>query len=219
MSLPGGYLIKTLSATSYVGKIIKMSKKYNKEIIKQLGFTLVELMVAISIFSLVMVISMGAILSVLDANHKSQTLRAVMDNLNSTMESMTRSVRFGQHYHCTPSDLSGSTDLSAPQDCSSGGHSLTVLDYTNHLVTYSLSNGQISRSLDLGTPILLTSPDVTIQNLSFYVLGSCPTTGGLCSDTTQARVVMVIRGIVNGQNSASSSFTIETTVSQRKLDI
>ena len=64
------------------------------------GFTLVELMVSVSIFAIVMFISLGSILSILDANQKSKTLRSVMDNLNSAMESMTRTVRFGINYHC-----------------------------------------------------------------------------------------------------------------------
>ena len=62
------------------------------------GFTLIEIMVAVSIFSLIMVISMGSILSVFDANKKSQTLRTVMDNMNFTLEGMTRTIRFGRNY-------------------------------------------------------------------------------------------------------------------------
>ena len=49
------------------------------------GFTLVELMVSVSLFAIVMVISMGSVVSVFDANKKSQSLRTVMDNLNSTI--------------------------------------------------------------------------------------------------------------------------------------
>ena len=63
------------------------------------GFTLVEIMVAVSVFVLVMVISSGAIISVFNANQKSKNLRSAMDNLNLTMESMTRTIRFGTKYH------------------------------------------------------------------------------------------------------------------------
>lgn len=175
---------------------------------KRGGFTLVELMVSVTIFSLIMVISMGAILSVLTANHKSQTLRSVMDNLNSTLESMTRTIRFGQDYHG-----GSSGDITLPSDSGSGGDtSITVLDSTNRRVTYALTNSQITRTVDGGSAFALTSPDVTISSFNVWVSGSTK------SDAWQPRVVIVIKGTVAGKNLSGSTFILETTVSQRKFD-
>ena len=50
------------------------------------GFTLIELMTAVSIFVVVMTISMGAILNIFDANRKARTLKTVLNNLNLVVE-------------------------------------------------------------------------------------------------------------------------------------
>lgn len=64
------------------------------------GFTLIEIMVSVSIFSMVMVIVVGALLVLNDANKKAQALRAIVDNLNFAVEDMTRSIRTGKDYNC-----------------------------------------------------------------------------------------------------------------------
>ena len=56
-------------------KKIKISNK-----IKNKGFTLIEIMVSVSIVLVIMVIVSGSILSIFTANQKSKNLRSVMDN-------------------------------------------------------------------------------------------------------------------------------------------
>lgn len=177
------------------------------------GFTLVELMVSMSVFSLVLVMSMGAITSVLDANQKSQSLRAVMDNLNFTLEGMTRAIRFGENYHC-----GSSGDLTIPTDCPAGSSSMTVKTSDGAQVTYSLSGSRIARSVNGGTQYFITSNDITIQSLSFRVFGSYPAnSGGGPTDLLQPQVIIVVKGYA-GELSTRSTFSLETTVSQRKFD-
>jgi prepilin-type N-terminal cleavage/methylation domain-containing protein len=180
--------------------------------IKDKGFTLIELMVSITIFSVVMLASMGAVLTVLNANRKSESLRSVMDNLSFTLDTMTRTIRFGSVYHC-----SASGNLSVPNDCPSGDSSLTVLDSSNNQVTFYLSSGQIMRVVGTDSPLSLTSPDVNIQTLGFWVVGSTPYSAG--GDLLQPKVIVLIKGYVAGTNMTGSSFTLQTTISQRKLDL
>ena len=165
-------------------------------------------MVSVSVFSLIMVMCMGAILSILSSNYKSQTQRSIIDNLNTTLESMTRTIRFGTNYHCSTSG-----DISQPQDCA-GDSSLALTDSNGYQVIYSLSGASITRSVNGGTSFLLTSPDVIIQSLTFQVYGSSP-----YPDLLQPKVIIIIKGYVNGKDSTGSAFTLETTVSQRKFDL
>ena len=187
--------------------------KYNPEFKNCNGFTLIELMVAVSVFVVVMFISGGAILRVLDANQKSKTLRSVMDNLNVTLESMTRTIRFGTNYHCGPIAV---PPQPPPLDCSGGSNALTVRDvYTGLPVTYSLSGGCIARSINGAANQCLTSPDVNITNMTFRVSGSAP-----YPDLFQPLVVIVIGGTVTGSKPGTqSSFSLETTASQRNFDL
>src|SRR3989344_2766515 len=75
------------------------------------GFTFIELMVAVSIFIVVMTISMGSIINVFDANRKSRSLKTVLNNLNLAVESMSKEMRFGRNYHCS------SGTVTIPQNC------------------------------------------------------------------------------------------------------
>src|SRR3989344_7817509 len=152
------------------------------------GFTLVELMVSISLFTIVMTISMGSIFSVFNTNKKSESLRAVMDNLNFTLEAMTRTVRFGTNYHC---DVTVGV-ISVPRDCASGADSFSVLDSNGQQVSYKLSGTRIARSINGGADYFLTSSDVTIQKLKFFVFGSTLYSNG--GDLFQPQVIMVIGG-------------------------
>lgn len=191
---------------------ITFSKKNIKKN-KESGFTLVELLVSVSLFISILTISLGAIVSIMDANRKSQTLRSVMDNLNSSMESINRTIRFGQNYHCGTSGT-----LSSPQDCATTpSDSLTVLDSTGNQVTFALSNSRLVKTVG-GTNYYLTSPDMTIQSLSFFVFGSYPYSGGAVNDNLQPRVIVSIKGYVGTKANSSSNFVIETTISQRKFD-
>lgn len=180
------------------------------------GFTLIELMVSISIFSIVMVISMGAILSVLDDNHKSQSIRAVMDNLNYTLEGMTRNIRFGDSYHCGESVV----PVPPPLDCPLGDNSITIRAPDNSYVTYKLNAGagriqKVVRGSPNDGTYDLTSSDVTITKLTFFVYGSYP----FLSDRLQPKVIVVISGYSGLKETIRSSFTLETTLSQRKFDL
>lgn len=179
------------------------------------GFTLIELMVSVSIFTMVMVISMGTIITVMDANRKSQTLRAVLDNLNFAMEGMTRNIRFGYDYNC-----GGVGNTSLASDCldnSVGANSIYITDSNGVRTAYSSSLGRIIKTIG-GVDYPVTSPDITIQSLVFRVYGSYPYMGGATNDRIQPKVIIVVKGYSGVKPSIQTSFTLETVVSQRKLD-
>jgi prepilin-type N-terminal cleavage/methylation domain-containing protein len=173
------------------------------------GFTLVELLVSISIFAVVMVVSMGSILVMLNSNRKSQAIRSVLDNLGTTMDDMSRSIRFGSNYHCGSSGV-----LTQPQNCPSGDTNMTIIDSSGTQITYKLSNGRIARTIG-GVDYYLTSPDTNIQTLTFFVFGALPYS---TPDLLQPRVIMVINGTAGVNTTSQSPFSLETMVSQRKLD-
>lgn len=176
------------------------------------GFTLVEIMVSVSVFIVIMTISSGSILSILDANRKSQNLRTVMDNLNFTLESMTRTIRFGTKYHCDVNN----EPVELPLNCSDyGASSISVLSQTSSQVSYRLSGERIERKQNANPYSFLTDSNVKITSLKFYVKGSTPYSSG---DLEQPRVIIFISGYVGAKPSTRSSFTIQTTVSQRSFD-
>jgi prepilin-type N-terminal cleavage/methylation domain-containing protein len=175
------------------------------------GFTLIEMLVALSIFSLIMTIMMGSVLSVLSANRKSQSLRTVMDNLSYTLDDMTRTIRFGKNYHC-----GADGNLADPRDCGVGDDVMTFLASDGREITYSLDGGRIIRSVDGGDDYAMTSADVTISRLAFYVFGSDPFPD---PDTEQPQVILIVGGSAGPSTAkGGTEFNLQTTITQRALD-
>jgi len=65
------------------------------------GFTLVELIVSLGIFTAVMFIATGALLSIINVNKKAQAQQSAINNINFALENMARNIRTGSHYICT----------------------------------------------------------------------------------------------------------------------
>ena len=171
------------------------------------GFTLIELMVAISIFIIIMTISMGSIVNVIDANRKSRSLKTALNNLNLAVESISKEMRFGKNYHCGSSGV-----VTTPQNCSGGDTFISFLSSDNIQITYRLNNQAIEKKLGNGDYIAVTAPEIVIDNLTFYTLGAGT------SDTLQPKIIIKIQSHA-GTSKSQSNFTLQTLVSQRVFDI
>ena len=171
------------------------------------AFTLVELIIAVALFTLVAFISIGAILSVYDANKRAQASKTVVDNLNLSIENMARMIRFGSSYYCGISS-------SGTSDCPTGGDSISVT-FDGSRIIYKLSNDgkAIQKKEGGGNYENITSPETVIQYLRFYVFGSS------VGDANQPYIIAVIKGYSGNKLTVQSEFSIETLMSRRKLDI
>lgn len=187
-----------------------IKNKNNKKINTSFGFTLIEIMVAVSIFALVMVVAIGAVLSIVSANKKSQALSSVLSNLNFSLDSMVRDLRTGFDYDCNGGG-----------DCATDGSDNIEFYSTQSLgsVTYGLETldgvGVISKVSGTGSQYL-SSTEVDIDDLKFYVVGTTKTTSG---DYTQPKIIIIVRGHYNGQGGDQTEFHLQTMVSQRRIDI
>jgi prepilin-type N-terminal cleavage/methylation domain-containing protein len=171
------------------------------------AFTLVEVMVSVSIFSMVMLISTGAVFSIVEANKKAHSIKSVMTNLNFALESMSRDIRVGSNYRCddgTDCVSPGGTAFKfrANRDVNGDG-TVNLADE----VTYSRSGSRIMRQVNGQLAFAITASEITVTNLRFYVSGTA--SGG-----DQPRVTTVIQGY-SGTSTTRSDFNINTTISQR----
>jgi len=193
------------------------TRKFSKDTLsnKVSGFTLVELMVSISIFMLIMTMAMGSLLVTLDAKKKSEALSFTMDNLNFALESMTRNLRMGTDYKCVGTDcpsvsftpsakIAGSTDKVTYSIISRGGSP----------VTYTLQRCITKNANTDCTDIIASNININNSSSRFYVKGAGiePT-----NPQIQASVYIKLSGSVKVKND-SIPFAIQTMVSQRKLE-
>ncbi len=175
----------------------------------QKGFLLIELIVAVGLFVVVVTISLGAIVSVLDSSRKVRTNKEIMDNLNSSIEYMARTIRFGKDYHCGSGGV-----LSVAQNCASGGANSMAVKFNGATLVYRLNGTRMEFSEDGGNNYKpLTSSKVIITRVQFYIFGTSKT------DNIQPYVLVIIRGRVVSDATSSSVFDIQTVMSQREIDL
>jgi len=197
------------------------AKKWRKSLT---GFTLIEMMVSVAIFAIVMTISLGALLSMSESDRKAQSFKSVINNLNFSMDSMSRSIRTGQSYHC---DIS-QTPITSTRDCTgtpassfafrpADGSSTVIYKLESSNATLcgqpSARVGCIARSTDGGsTYSSITSSEVYVDVLNFYVTGS-----GV-GDGIQPKVTILISGVVTVTATQTSTFNLQTSVTERVYD-
>jgi prepilin-type N-terminal cleavage/methylation domain-containing protein len=76
------------------------------------GFTLIEMIVSLAIFSFVITIAVGALLMLMSANKQLQGEQSVMTNLSFALDSMAREIRTGTFYYCeSKSNYSGTDNI------------------------------------------------------------------------------------------------------------
>jgi len=67
---------------------------------KQSGFTLIEMLVSLSLFTVVITITVGSLLVLINGNRELVSTQSVMDSLSFSLDSMTREIRTGRSYVC-----------------------------------------------------------------------------------------------------------------------
>lgn len=186
--------------------MINLKRQKNK-IKRNAGFTLVELMVALGLFITVMFVAVGSLMSVVLASKKVQSISIVMDNLNFALENVTRSLRTGFTYHC-----GSSVPLNTPLDCPLGSNYIAFTDVNGGTSIFRLDNKHIQRSKDSGASFVdITAPEIEIDTLLFVVEGS------LIGDDKQPRVLIIIEGTAGVRAQEKTSFSVQTTISQRMI--
>lgn len=184
------------------------------------GFSLIELLIAVSIFLIITVAAIGSMIHLQGAAERGKATYAVIDNLNLTIDSVSRLMRTGTSYHCDLIII----PLTTPHDCpnngnlSDGAQSFAFLDQSGTMVQYKLSNdstgaGFIEMKVGDGEFVRITSNEVNINRFQIYIEGSDP------ADTKQPYATILVAGTITAHaGKVLSGFNIETSVSQRTID-
>jgi prepilin-type N-terminal cleavage/methylation domain-containing protein len=185
---------------------------------KNKGFTIIETMIAISLFLVVITVGMEALLNASLINTKSQDMRSIMDNLSFIMDDMSKNLRTGHDYHCIDD---GNVTATNPHDCSVNGGGISFKSVSGSQWVYTInSDGTIQKSVSggaAGTFVVLSSSEIKIDSSSsFLVSGALPPPG----DIKQPFVTVKLVGtITSKRDNIVTPFTLETSVSQRLIDV
>jgi hypothetical protein len=187
-----------------------------------------------AIFISVLFIAMGAVYSAQSVSVQLEQNQVILDGVNLAVEVLSRDIRYGTTFYC------GTPPASSPvpaNDCAYGASSganaiafkpaITLSGSTNpslDRVVYSISNGIIYKDeypsgeeLNKKT-YQITTPDVKINQLTFYVKGAIPSTNAL--DYNQPVITVVLQGqtIPPKTTAAPVTFKVQTSISSRGLD-
>ncbi len=164
-------------------------------------------MVAIGIFSIIMLLSSGAYLVMISITRQVQGIATGVDNLAFALETMTREMRTGTAYNCA-----------GVGDCLSGGNSFSFTPSGGGAtITYARGSQVAPDGTTVGditrNGIVLTDPSVNVTSLTYYASGTSK------SDALQPNVTVIVSGTVTYAAGKSESFTIETGATMRGSDI
>jgi len=159
------------------------------------GFTIIELLVSVSIFIIVVFFSLGSVVVIFSSNRKSENLRVSVDNANFAMETMARDIRFGKGFDCT----SGCTELNF-----TGSNSTDI--------SYKVDNGIIKKEVGTGGYLPLTIEKYNVETLKFSLSGQAS------GDNTQPLVTIYLKGNASPGTKEATVFDMQTTISPRQQD-
>jgi len=177
-----------------------MMKIKNKKLkIKNFGgFTMIELLVAMTLFVVLMAIAAGSFVRVMRTQRAIVALMAVNDNASLTLEQMAREMRTGYHFEKI------------------SDNELQFVSAYNIRSSYRLNGAAIERcekdAFDAQTCETITADNVKVTNFNFELLGAD------YGDGYPPRITLAIS--VTGTNNYLSGISthIQTTVSSRILD-
>jgi prepilin-type N-terminal cleavage/methylation domain-containing protein len=169
------------------------------------GFTLLEMLVSIGIFSVVIISSIAVLISIGEGQQKASNIQNIQDNVRFMLELMTKELRQGKTY--TGGGCAGDS-------CTS----MVFINDAGESTGYCLQNSvvrRISQSVSCANGSPMTSNDVIITRLTFYLVGEA---AGIADG--QPRVTIVISGkSASAQAELESTFNLQTTITQRIRDL
>ena len=178
------------------------------------GFSLVEMLVSVALFSVIMVIAVGIIVTVLNTNKHVRSTSIAMGNIDAVMEKIFREASVGSYYHC-----GSGGNIKKARDCPGGNPQDAFIfegvggdkDSSDDQIIYQLDSAEsaLEISRDGGTSFeRLTEENIIIDDFNVNVVGNA-------DDTKQPAVFIGMRGYIKKGANDKTIFAVQTMISER----
>ena len=171
------------------------------------GFTLLEMIVSIGIFSVLVVAAIGVTIGVSNAQLKAANIQASQDNIRYSVELMTKEMRTGSQYALL--EICGVRLGEAISFSTSGG--VRRIYYHDHA---RMTIMRLGDSTDCGVATQLLSEEVGVVNLRFRIGGGAP---GAQDGQPWVSVALSVRS-QGPKEALESQMDLQTMVVQRYRD-
>jgi len=163
------------------------------------GFSLIEMIVAVAVFTVVVIIAMGTYLNASSLQRRAVAARALNDNLSFAFEVITREIRDGHDFFFSGNQI----DFKNNFECD---------------ISYYLLGGKLYRygSLDTSISCLnpedrpLTSSEIEINNLEFNLAFDNPS-------NLRKMIIINMNGFINLEKGDEYEFNLQTAATQQDI--
>jgi len=182
-------------------------------IYKKEGYTLIEVLVAIAMFSIAITISTSFFISSFRNQNRALSIRETIDNTSYIMEYITRALRM------TRKDKDGSCITAGTNyEITRGEKGIKFKNYEEPSVCqefyWEINDDRLYESKDGAAGLPLTSSDLEVTLFQFRLSGESQ------SESEQPRVTVLLEIAKKSPSGTSFSQTrVQTTISQRNLDV
>ena len=175
------------------------------------SYTLIEVLVAVSIFTIVIAAPAGFLVGSLKGQQKALASQKLLDNTSYTLEYISRALRMAKKELSAPACLSQN---GLNYEITRGGDGLKFISYKEECQEFFLEGTRLKESKD-GIENYLTSEALEIISLKFKLSGESQ------ADTDQPRITLFleIKGGKGQRPELQPLIKIQTTISQRNLDV
>ncbi len=167
---------------------------------KDAGFTLVELIVALGLFSLLLLMTVGGFVRSLRTERQASAFTFVNNSLSIAIEQMGKEIRTGRNFCASGTSCQSSSVLS-------------FLNAKGAVITYCIDSGTIKRNIGSDCPSgqKITGDDVNVQYLTLRMCDNQVNTG------YPPRITILTGANSKKQTPSSYNINLQTTVSSRSL--
>jgi prepilin-type N-terminal cleavage/methylation domain-containing protein len=184
------------------------------------GVSLVELIVAIAIFSFLILVSAQIFKMVVDGQRNAVSAQNIQENIRYAMEKMSKEIRMAQisnlpaNQECVSIFLPSATAVYKVFNTTNGGATIYFKNKDNNCVAYYLENNRLKVTVGLGASSItdfVTPSKIEVSNLKFNVTDDL--IGAFHSIQPYVTMVMDIKAV--GLPMHEQRMKIQMTISSR----
>jgi len=168
------------------------------------GVTLVELLVAISIFSITIIAFMNLFTKAINYYRENLIENYLLDSSSYLLDYLARALRMAQK------DIQGTCIGQNLNYYQSDPNRIKFLSSKGECIEFYLESNQL-KVLKSGISLPINPSNLLVEDLKFKILGESQ------DDNLQPRVTIVLK--LKNNTQPPKTFIVQTTISQRQLDV